>query len=152
MKTYRLFLDPLSATAPTDQGPVCCFPSQVAGSNVAVLVGYPSGKHNPLVKAAEARLAVAQGAQLIIAIPDPALDDNAHMAELITLREAVPHPTSLAVLCTDEGRARLAARCGVDALCVGITETPRGEWGQLGEILPLIAPTQGPGVVIVLES
>ena len=152
MKTYRLVLDPTVATAPTDAGPVCCFPSQVAGEEVAALVGYPTGKHHPLIKATEARLAVSHGASLIIAIPDPALDDNAHMMELITLREAVPHPTSLAVLCANEDRARLAVRCGIDALAVGITETPPRVCERLAGTLPLIAPTPGPGVVIVLAS
>ncbi|MDO5669241.1 MAG: hypothetical protein Q4G50_04505 [Corynebacterium sp.] len=85
-----------------------------AGLTVVSVVGYPSGCHHTLVKAAEARLAVAQGAEEIWLATDPAItDDNALLAEFVAVREAVPPPVTLAVFGDHAATARLA---GVDRM------------------------------------
>ncbi|MFC6147242.1 hypothetical protein [Corynebacterium nasicanis] len=69
-----------------------------AGLTVAAVVGWPTGRHHTLVKAAEARLAVAQGATEIWLATDPHVTDpNALLAEIVAVREAVPPPVTLAV-------------------------------------------------------
>lgn len=61
--------------------------------------GYPSGKQHPLVKGAEARLAIQSGAAGVAAILDPssvlAPEDTALLGELIGLRASVPEPAGL---------------------------------------------------------
>ncbi|NLA57023.1 MAG: hypothetical protein GX859_12175 [Corynebacterium humireducens] len=107
---------------------VVLYPSHlgVAGDTgeltVAAVVGYPSGRHHTLVKAAEARLAVAQGATEVWLTPDPTIDDpNTLLAEFVAVREAVPPPVTLAVY-LESGRqavAEAAALAGVDRLITG---------------------------------
>ncbi|AWB81136.1 2-deoxyribose-5-phosphate aldolase [Corynebacterium yudongzhengii] len=64
----------------------------------AVAVGHPSGKHHGLIKASEARLAVEHGVEEIWLTPDPDLRDaNAYLAEIATVRQAVPEPVVLVV-------------------------------------------------------
>lgn len=98
---------------------------------VATVVGYPSGRHHSLVKAAEARLAVAQGATEVWLTPDPTIDDaNMLLAEFVAVREAVPHPVTLAVLVESSAPQRVAeaaALAGVDRLITGasISMLPR---------------------------
>lgn len=53
-------------------------------------VGYPTGRHHALVKAAEARLAVEYGAQEIWLTLDPASDANTQLAEVAAVRQSVP--------------------------------------------------------------
>lgn len=92
---------------------------------VAAVVGYPSGRHHTLVKAAEARLAVAQGATEVWLTPDPTIGDpNTLLAEFVAVREAVPPPVTLAVLLEPGGPAPAevagaAALAGVDRLVTG---------------------------------
>ena len=78
-----------------------------ATGDVASFAGYPTGNHHQLVKASEARLAAQQGARLIIAVPSiisstiAETSNDAHeslMAEIVLLREAVPYPTTLAIV------------------------------------------------------
>ncbi|MDO5513062.1 hypothetical protein [Corynebacterium sp.] len=77
---------------------------------VAAVVGWPTGRHHTLVKAAEARLAVAQGATEIWLATDPHIaDPNALLADIVAVREAVPQPVTLAVYC-DPARSGAAAR------------------------------------------
>lgn len=100
------------------------------GLTVAAVVGYPSGRHHSLVKAAEARLAVAQGATEVWLTPDPTIDDaNSLLAEFVAVREAVPSPVHLAVLLGDghEAAAQAAALAGVDRVVTGasISALPR---------------------------
>lgn len=69
--------------------------------NVTTLAGFPTGKHHTLVKAAEARLAVQFGVAEVGVVVDPVIarnDTNALLAELVAIREAVPHPAGLAVV------------------------------------------------------
>ncbi|MET0197573.1 MAG: deoxyribose-phosphate aldolase, partial [Rhodococcus fascians] len=81
---------------------VCVSPSMLPiradGLVVAAVAGFPSGKHHSLVKGAEARLAVDQGAQEIDMVIDVgaavAGDYNAVLSDILTVREAFG-PTSV---------------------------------------------------------
>lgn len=121
----------VSRARETGLGGIVLSPSHVElagdteGITVAVVVGFPTGRHHSLVKAAEARLAVQQGAAEVWLSPDPAVaDSNRLLAEFVAVREAVPHPVTLAVILerparTPESVAAVveAARCaGVDRL------------------------------------
>lgn len=86
---------------------VCLSPSflpvQVpAGLKVAVVCGFPSGKHHAEVKAAEAALSVAQGADEIDMVIDigaaVAGDYAAVEADVRAVREAIPAPAVLKVI------------------------------------------------------
>ncbi|MFE7720771.1 deoxyribose-phosphate aldolase [Nocardia rhizosphaerihabitans] len=75
---------------------ICVSPSMLPlrapGLVVATVAGFPSGKHHSLVKGAEARLAVDQGAAEIDMVIDVgaalAGDFNAVLSDVITVREA----------------------------------------------------------------
>ncbi|WFR73719.1 deoxyribose-phosphate aldolase [Prescottella defluvii] len=82
---------------------VCVSPSMLPlridpnGPVLATVVGFPSGKHHSLVKGAEARLAVDQGAAEIDMVIDigaaVAGEYNAVLADILTVREAIgPKP------------------------------------------------------------
>lgn len=65
---------------------------------IIAVAGYPTGRHHSLIKAAEARLAVQQGAVEVWVAVDGSVDDqNAHLAELAAIREACPLPVALGV-------------------------------------------------------
>lgn len=67
---------------------------------VASVAGYPSGQHHSLIKAAEARFALQCGAKRIylsVATADAA-DFNKALADIISVREAIPHPAQLGVI------------------------------------------------------
>lgn len=118
-------------------GAVCVSPSMLplgsvvsSGSSgadatlcIATVAGFPSGKHASLVKATEARYAAQLGAEEIDVVIDVAAalakDQNALLAELITVREAVPHPLVLKVIVEsallDEEQLRTAVRVCVQA-------------------------------------
>lgn len=76
---------------------VCVSPSMLPlsaeGVKIATVVGFPSGKHHSLIKGAEARLAVDQGAAEIDMVIDVgaavAGDYNAVLADILTVREAI---------------------------------------------------------------
>lgn len=92
------------------------------GLTVAAVVGWPSGRHHTLVKAAEARLAVAQGATEIWLATDPHIaDPNALLAEIVAVREAVPPPVTLAVH-LDAGRGADSARALAEAAALAGAE------------------------------
>ncbi|MFD4430772.1 deoxyribose-phosphate aldolase [Nocardia sp. NPDC058497] len=75
---------------------ICVSPSMLPlrapGLVVATVAGFPSGKHHSLVKGAEARLAVDQGAAEVDMVIDVgaalAGDFNAVLSDVITVREA----------------------------------------------------------------
>ncbi|MGW5435238.1 deoxyribose-phosphate aldolase [Nocardia asteroides] len=75
---------------------ICVSPSMLPvrapGLVVATVAGFPSGKHHSLVKGAEARLAVEQGANEVDMVIDVgaalAGDFNSVLTEIITVREA----------------------------------------------------------------
>jgi deoxyribose-phosphate aldolase len=86
---------------------VCLSPSFLPvevppGLAVAVVCGFPSGKHHSEIKAAEAALSVQQGADEI----DMVIDVGAAVeeryadveADIRAVREAAPHPTVLKVI------------------------------------------------------
>lgn len=85
---------------------VCVSPSmlpiQAEGLVIAAVVGFPSGKHHSLVKGAEARLAVDQGAREIDMVIDigaaMAGDYNAVLADVLTVREAIGETVTLKVI------------------------------------------------------
>lgn len=110
---------------------VCVSPSMLPvqapeGLNVAVVTGFPSGKHDSKVKALEAELAVKNGAAEIDMVIDVAagvehrFDDIE--ADVRAVREAAPAPTVLKVIIEsaaldDEGivgASKAAARAGAD--------------------------------------
>jgi deoxyribose-phosphate aldolase len=109
-------------------GAVCVSPSMLPLDvpetlRTATVVGFPSGKHHPLVKAAEARLAVNAGAvevDMVIDIANAlAGDANALISEIVAVREAVPHPVVLKVILEsallDEQQLRTACRAAKTA-------------------------------------
>ena len=69
---------------------------------VATVAGFPSGKHHSLVKGAEARLAVEQGAREVDMVIDVgaavAGDWNAVLADILTVREAIGFDPVLKVI------------------------------------------------------
>jgi deoxyribose-phosphate aldolase len=112
---------------------VCVSPSMLplavpAGSSVkvAVVCGFPSGKHTSAVKAAEAAESVALGADEVDMVIDigsaRAKDFSAVESDIRAVRDAIPHPAVLkviiesAVLDDDEivGVCRAAVAAGAD--------------------------------------
>lgn len=95
---------------------------------VASVAGYPTGQHHSLIKAAEARFALQCGAQRIylsVATADAA-DANKALADIISVREAIPHPAQLGVI-IDLGHlketaastlARAAEHAGADLVLI----------------------------------
>lgn len=110
-------------------GAVCVSPSMLplrdvpASLLVATVVGFPSGKHHPLIKASEARLAVSNGAHEIDMVIDIANalagDANALISEIVTVREAVPAPVTLKIILEsallDDEQLRTACRAAATA-------------------------------------
>lgn len=77
-------------------------PVRAEGLTVATVAGFPSGKHHALVKAMEGRLAVDQGAVEVDMVIDvgaaiAGLVDEV-MADVLTMRDAVPPPTVIKVI------------------------------------------------------
>ena len=85
---------------------ICVSPSMLPvraeGLAVAAVAGFPSGKHRSLIKGAEARLAVEQGAREIDMVIDVgaavAGDYNAVLADILTVREGIGDATVLKVI------------------------------------------------------
>lgn len=86
---------------------VCLSPSTLPvslpdGLKLAVVVGFPSGKHHSQIKAAEAALAVAQGADeldMVIDVGAAIAGEYARVeADIRAVREAAPRPTVLKVI------------------------------------------------------
>ncbi|MGW6379006.1 deoxyribose-phosphate aldolase [Rhodococcus sp. NPDC055112] len=85
---------------------ICVSPSMLPvraeGLTVAAVAGFPSGKHHSLIKGAEARLAVEQGAREIDMVIDVgaavAGDYNAVLADILTVREGIGDATVLKVI------------------------------------------------------
>jgi deoxyribose-phosphate aldolase len=85
---------------------VCVSPSMLPvraeALTVAAVAGFPSGKHHSLIKGAEARLAVEQGAAEIDMVIDVgaavAGDYNAVLADILTVREGIGDATVLKVI------------------------------------------------------
>lgn len=60
--------------------------------HVIAAVGWPTGRHHSLIKAAEARLAVEAGAGEIWLAPDPDADVTQMLADIVTVAQAVEVP------------------------------------------------------------
>lgn len=86
------------------------------GARVVAAVGWPTGRHHSLVKAAEARLAAETGAHEIWLAPDPDGDASALLADIVAVRQSVEVP--LGVLWAGEASAEAARLAGADALIV----------------------------------
>lgn len=90
-------------------------PTHVAGVPEAlvtsVVAGYPTGRHHSLVKAAEARLAVQEGAEIVwLAVDATLIDANALLADIVAVRQAVPAPAQLAVITGGDADTRDAVQ------------------------------------------
>ncbi|WP_194816169.1 deoxyribose-phosphate aldolase [Nocardia sp. XZ_19_385] len=85
---------------------ICVSPSMLpvraTGLVVATVAGFPSGKHHSLIKGAEARFAVDQGAAEVDMVIDVGAavsgDFNAVLADIITVREATADRAVLKVI------------------------------------------------------
>lgn len=136
---------------------ICVSPSMLPvrapGLVVATVAGFPSGKHHSLVKGAEARLAVDQGAAEVDMVIDVgaalAGDFNAVLTEVITVREAVEDRAVLKVIIesaalTDEaivGACRAAEQGGADFVKTSTGFHPAG--GASVHAVKLMARTVG---------
>ncbi|WP_278261591.1 deoxyribose-phosphate aldolase [Nocardia sp. AG03] len=136
---------------------ICVSPSMLPvrapGLVVATVAGFPSGKHHSLVKGAEARLAVDQGAHEVDMVIDVgaavAGDFNAVLAEVITVREAIGDRAVLKVIIesaalSDEaivGACRAAERGGADFVKTSTGFHPAG--GASVHAVRLMAETVG---------
>lgn len=129
---------------------------------VATAVGHPTGRHHSLVKAAEARLAVEQGATEVWLTPDVGVSDpNTLLAEFVAVREAVPAPVTLAVILETGVRAvgevtavmQAARLAGADRV---VTSTGWREIGGTPGSAPLPVTATGLGhldeVIAALEA
>lgn len=90
---------------------------------IATVAGFPSGKHHSLIKATEARFAVEQGAVEVDMVIDIAQavekDDNAILAEVVAVREAVPNPVILKVIVESAALTEKQLRSAVRAAVTG---------------------------------
>ncbi|MFD3509055.1 deoxyribose-phosphate aldolase [Nocardia sp. NPDC058666] len=136
---------------------ICISPSMLPvrapGLVVATVAGFPSGKHHSLVKGAEARLAVDQGAAEVDMVIDVgaalAGDFNAVLADIITVREATADRAVLKVIIesaalTDEaivGACRAAEQAGADFVKTSTGFHPAG--GASVHAVSLMAQTVG---------
>ena len=136
---------------------ICLSPSMLPvrapGLVVATVAGFPSGKHHSLVKGAEARLAVDQGAAEVDMVIDVgaalAGDVNAVLADIITVREATRERAVLKVIIesaalTDEaivGACRAAEQAGADFVKTSTGFHPAG--GASVHAVRLMAETVG---------
>ncbi|MFC9663215.1 deoxyribose-phosphate aldolase [Nocardia sp. NPDC127606] len=136
---------------------ICLSPSMLPvrapGLVVATVAGFPSGKHHSLVKGAEARLAVDQGAHEVDMVIDVgaalAGDFNAVLADIITVREATRDRAVLKVIIESAalpdaaivGACRAAEQAGADFVKTSTGFHPAG--GASVHAVRLMAETVG---------
>ena len=136
---------------------VCVSPSMLpvraGGLVVAAVAGFPSGKHHSLVKGAEARLAVDQGANEVDMVIDVGAavvgDYNAVLSDILTVREAMGPTAVLKVIIesaalTDEAIVETclaAEKAGADFVKTSTGFHPAG--GASVEAVRLMADTVG---------
>ena len=94
---------------------------------VIAVVGWPDGRHHSVIKAAEARLAVDMGASEVwLCVNADAADDNAVLADVLAVRQAVEQPATLGLV--HAGRpevVRAGELVGVDKLvCSNAHQVP----------------------------
>lgn len=125
--------------------------AQERGFTVGSTAGFPTGQHEPLIKAAEARFAVQHGASAIaLCVPAESRGDpNRALMEAVTVREAVPSPVKLCVILGGEEEEWPALiecyrRAGVDAVVLPLSvpglpsARPADAAGASGEIPPRV--------------
>ncbi|MFG1790071.1 deoxyribose-phosphate aldolase [Nocardia altamirensis] len=136
---------------------ICVSPSMLPvrapGLVVATVAGFPSGKHHSLVKGAEARLAVEQGAAEVDMVIDVgaavAGDYNAVLTDIITVREATGDRALLKVIIESAALSdaaivevcRAAERAGADFVKTSTGFHPAG--GASVHAIELMAATVG---------
>lgn len=101
-----------------------------ATTHVIALIGWPTGRHHSLIKAAEARLAVEDGADEVwvaVDADDAANDVNAVLADVIAVSQVVEEPTRFGVTIPAtigdralQGLADAVGKVGVDVVAVGV--------------------------------
>ena len=120
---------------------------------VFAVAGFPTGAHQGLVKASEARLAIDQGAEGVFYVPLPTAlqgDTYAAIAEVALLREAVPSPAILGV-CLPLEAGRLAAGEGhefvtqVLKLGTGLFFAPYATEADMAQLAQIIRGATAPG-------
>lgn len=138
---------------------VCVSPSMLplavpAGLKVAVVCGFPSGKHTSAIKAAEAAESVERGADEIDMVIDVgAAKEHRYddvRADIVAVREVAPAPTVLKVIIesaalTDEeivGVCRAAVAAGADFVKTSTGFHPAG--GASEHAVRLMRDTVGP--------
>ncbi|WP_257182898.1 hypothetical protein [Corynebacterium cystitidis] len=145
-------LDVASAVSLYDEHLTGVAPNSAA---VIALVGWPTGRHHSLVKAAEARLAGEMGASEVwLALPrepaPPLLDsagtaedtvagrDSAVLADMIAVAQAVPEGVRFGVLATNSREAALADKAGAAIVAVdaagGVVPAVSAEVAVFGEV------------------
>lgn len=109
---------------------VVCEPTAVAATrrshgHVIALVGWPTGRHHSLIKAAEARLAVDDGADEVWVAVDASAGVSAVLTDVIAVRQVIEEPTRFGVtlpgqLSADELKELAAGveKAGVDTVSV----------------------------------
>lgn len=136
---------------------ICVSPSMLPvrapGLVVATVAGFPSGKHHSLVKGAEARLAVEQGAAEVDMVIDVgaarAGEYGAVLADIVTVREAVGDRALLKVIIEAAALSdaaivevcRAAERAGADFVKTSTGFHPAG--GASAHAVRLMAETVG---------
>ncbi|MEV6323184.1 deoxyribose-phosphate aldolase [Nocardia sp. NPDC051787] len=136
---------------------ICVSPSMLPvrapGLVVATVAGFPSGKHHSLVKGAEARLAVNQGAAEVDMVIDVGAartgDYTAVLADIVTVREAVGDRALLKVIIESAALpdqaivevCRVAERAGADFVKTSTGFHPAG--GAGAHAVRLMAETVG---------
>ena len=125
--------------AGTASAGIVCEPTQVThvkrarGGPLIALIGWPTGRHHSLIKAAEARLAVDDGADEVwVAVDAAALRDgaagvNAVQADIIAVRQVIEEPTRFGITFpASAGKEALQAladavgKVGVDVVAVDV--------------------------------
>ncbi|MFD8248672.1 deoxyribose-phosphate aldolase [Nocardia sp. NPDC059691] len=136
---------------------ICVSPSMLPvrapGLVVATVAGFPSGKHHSLVKGAEARLAVDQGAAEVDMVIDVgaarAGDYTAVLSDIVTVREAIGDRALLKVIIESAALpddaivqvCRVAERAGADFVKTSTGFHPAG--GASAHAVRLMAETVG---------
>lgn len=136
---------------------ICVSPSMLpiraSGVVVATVAGFPSGKHHSLVKGAEARLAVEQGAAEVDMVIDVgaarAGDYSAVLSDIVTVREAMGDRAVLKVIIESAALSdaaivevcRAAERAGADFVKTSTGFHPCG--GASVHAVQLMAETVG---------
>lgn len=114
--------------------PASWVPAEVPeGVSLMVACGFPTGRHHPLIKASEARLAVQSGADAALIVLDASAGEYAWTMDIVTAREAVSEQVRLAAGVPAwaphrQEITRVARRAGAEAVLL-IEEAENGGYG-----------------------